>query len=191
MPQLAGSAISWQNNTLHGTTAFAAELPAWATDPRIGRPVHARRARGRTHAASRSPRAGVGEGYLWSGCNLSSPALLATGGCLKEPKPQSSDRFSAAVQAAQGGRRCDLQVLRGQSGPPHRIGAANDKIQRQISVNRGNATCRFAGISRNGSDGTRTRDLRRDRPGTASGACPGQSGLSVISTRYLGCEIPG
>ena len=28
MPQLAGSAISWQNNTLHGTTAFAAELPA-------------------------------------------------------------------------------------------------------------------------------------------------------------------
>ena len=26
--QLAGSAISWQNNTLHGTTAFAAELPA-------------------------------------------------------------------------------------------------------------------------------------------------------------------
>ena len=28
MPQLAGSAISSQNNTLHGTTAFAAELPA-------------------------------------------------------------------------------------------------------------------------------------------------------------------
>jgi protein MpaA len=28
MPQLAGSAISWQNNALHGTTAFAAELPA-------------------------------------------------------------------------------------------------------------------------------------------------------------------
>ena len=28
MPQLAGSAITWQNNTLHGTTAFAAELPA-------------------------------------------------------------------------------------------------------------------------------------------------------------------
>jgi hypothetical protein len=28
MPQLAGSAISWPNNTLHGTTAFAAELPA-------------------------------------------------------------------------------------------------------------------------------------------------------------------
>jgi hypothetical protein len=28
MPQLAGSAISWQNNTLEGTTAFAAELPA-------------------------------------------------------------------------------------------------------------------------------------------------------------------
>src|SRR5207244_12415080 len=25
---LAGSAISWQNNTLRGTTAFAAELPA-------------------------------------------------------------------------------------------------------------------------------------------------------------------
>jgi len=28
MPQLAGSAISWQNNTLPGTTAFAAELAA-------------------------------------------------------------------------------------------------------------------------------------------------------------------
>jgi protein MpaA len=28
MPQLAGSAISWQNNSLHDTTAFAAELPA-------------------------------------------------------------------------------------------------------------------------------------------------------------------
>jgi len=28
MPQLGGSAISWQNNTLHGTTSFAAELPA-------------------------------------------------------------------------------------------------------------------------------------------------------------------
>ena len=27
MPGLAGSAISWQNNTLPGTTAFAAELP--------------------------------------------------------------------------------------------------------------------------------------------------------------------
>lgn len=32
MPQLAGSAISWQNNTLHGTTAFAAELPAGRPD---------------------------------------------------------------------------------------------------------------------------------------------------------------
>jgi murein peptide amidase A len=32
MPQLAGSAIS-QNNTLHGTTAFAAELPAGQPDP--------------------------------------------------------------------------------------------------------------------------------------------------------------
>ena len=33
MPQLAGSAISWQNNTLHGTTAFAAELPAGQPTP--------------------------------------------------------------------------------------------------------------------------------------------------------------
>lgn len=33
MPQLAGSAISWQNNTLHGTTAFAAELPAGQPNP--------------------------------------------------------------------------------------------------------------------------------------------------------------
>ena len=28
MPQLGGSAVTWQNNTLKGTTAFAAELPA-------------------------------------------------------------------------------------------------------------------------------------------------------------------
>jgi len=28
LPQLPGSAISWQNNTLRVTTAFAAELPA-------------------------------------------------------------------------------------------------------------------------------------------------------------------
>jgi hypothetical protein len=33
MPQLAGSAISWQNNTLPGTTAFAAELPAGEPAP--------------------------------------------------------------------------------------------------------------------------------------------------------------
>ena len=33
MPQLAGSAISWQNNTMHGTTAFAAELPAGEPGP--------------------------------------------------------------------------------------------------------------------------------------------------------------
>src|SRR5262249_30935235 len=28
LPPLAGSAIDWQNHALHGTTAFAAELPA-------------------------------------------------------------------------------------------------------------------------------------------------------------------
>jgi len=33
MPQLAGSVISWQNNTMHGTTAFAAELPAGEPGP--------------------------------------------------------------------------------------------------------------------------------------------------------------
>ena len=33
MPQLAGSAIAWQNNTLRGTTAFAAELPAGQPAP--------------------------------------------------------------------------------------------------------------------------------------------------------------
>ena len=38
MPQLAGSAISWQNNALPGTTAFAAELPA-------GRPTAAQAGR--------------------------------------------------------------------------------------------------------------------------------------------------
>ncbi|MGD0714659.1 MAG: hypothetical protein ABSB24_10805 [Gaiellaceae bacterium] len=33
MPQLAGSTISWQSNTLTGTTAFAAELPAGQPSP--------------------------------------------------------------------------------------------------------------------------------------------------------------
>lgn len=33
MPQLAGSAIAWQNNRLPGTTAFAAELPAGEPTP--------------------------------------------------------------------------------------------------------------------------------------------------------------
>jgi protein MpaA len=33
MPQLAGSAVSWQNNTLRDTTAFAAELPAGQPSP--------------------------------------------------------------------------------------------------------------------------------------------------------------
>lgn len=42
MPQLAGSAVSWQNNTLLGTTAFAAELPAGkATAAQIQRYVAA------------------------------------------------------------------------------------------------------------------------------------------------------
>jgi protein MpaA len=51
MPQLAASAISWQNNTLHGTTAFAAELPAGHPNPAdVAR--YARSARGRTHAVS-------------------------------------------------------------------------------------------------------------------------------------------
>jgi protein MpaA len=33
LPPLAGTAVSWQNNTLHGTTAFAAELPAGEPSP--------------------------------------------------------------------------------------------------------------------------------------------------------------
>jgi protein MpaA len=33
MPQLAGSSVTWQNNTLHDTTAFAAELPAGQPSP--------------------------------------------------------------------------------------------------------------------------------------------------------------
>ncbi len=33
MPQLAGSTVTWQNNTLRGTTAFAAELPAGQPAP--------------------------------------------------------------------------------------------------------------------------------------------------------------
>jgi protein MpaA len=47
MPQLAGSAISWQNNALPGTTAFAAELPAGPAT-RIARYVRAVLAAART-----------------------------------------------------------------------------------------------------------------------------------------------
>jgi protein MpaA len=32
MPQVAGSSVTWQNNTLHGTTAFGVELPAGQPD---------------------------------------------------------------------------------------------------------------------------------------------------------------
>jgi protein MpaA len=49
MPQLAGSAIAWQNNTLRGTTAFAAELPAGQPDaPAVARYVRAVLAAART-----------------------------------------------------------------------------------------------------------------------------------------------
>ena len=49
MPQLAGSAISWQNNTLPGTTAFAAELPAGEPSPKaVARYVRAVLAAART-----------------------------------------------------------------------------------------------------------------------------------------------
>ena len=49
MRQLAGSAISWQNNTLPGTTAFAAELPAGQpTTSQVARYVRAVLAAART-----------------------------------------------------------------------------------------------------------------------------------------------
>ena len=49
MPQLPGSAISWQNNTLPGTTAFAAELPAGKPGPKaVARYVRAVLAAART-----------------------------------------------------------------------------------------------------------------------------------------------
>jgi protein MpaA len=42
LPQLGGSAISWQNNVVRGTTAFAAELPAGRPTPAaVARYVHA------------------------------------------------------------------------------------------------------------------------------------------------------
>ena len=50
MPQLAGSSVTWQNNTLHDSTAFAAELPA-------GQPAPSAVARyvGAVLAAARTP----------------------------------------------------------------------------------------------------------------------------------------
>jgi protein MpaA len=55
MPQLAGSAISWQNNSLHGTTAFAAELPAGQPSAaQVARYVRAVLAAARTPRTERS-----------------------------------------------------------------------------------------------------------------------------------------
>jgi protein MpaA len=49
MPQLAGSAVTWQNTSLRGTTAFAAELPAGQPDAAaVRRNVRAVLAAGRT-----------------------------------------------------------------------------------------------------------------------------------------------
>jgi protein MpaA len=49
MPQLAGSSVTWQNNTLRGSTAFAAELPAGQPDAaEIARYVRAVLAAART-----------------------------------------------------------------------------------------------------------------------------------------------
>jgi protein MpaA len=48
LPPLAGSAIDWQNKTLPGTTAFAAELPAgWPDARHVARYVRAVLAMGR------------------------------------------------------------------------------------------------------------------------------------------------
>jgi protein MpaA len=51
LPQLDGTSVSWQNNTLHGTTAFAAELPAGQPDAHaVARYVRAVLAAGRERA---------------------------------------------------------------------------------------------------------------------------------------------
>ena len=57
-----------------------------------------------------------------------------------------------------------------------------------------NRTCRFAGLSceKNGSDGTRTRDLRRDRPLTAEGAGRRpRDGEAVIAHGKRDCGLLG
>jgi protein MpaA len=57
MPQLAGSAVSWQNNALRGTTAFAAELPAGAVPrARVARYARAVLAAARTDRRGRHGR---------------------------------------------------------------------------------------------------------------------------------------
>jgi hypothetical protein len=49
-----------------------------------------------------------------------------------------------------------------------------------------NVTCLFAGTSRDGSDGTRTRDLRRDRP------VRGSRRFTTIDAESLySCGFPG
>ena len=56
------------------------------------------------------------------------------------------------------------------------------------SVYRGNARRRFAGTLRDGSDGTRTRDLRRDRPTVVDGR-PRFTDLWVPKTRAPGPRL--
>jgi protein MpaA len=49
LPQLAGTSVTWQNNTLHDSTAFAAELPAGQPTPaQVARYTRAVLAAGRT-----------------------------------------------------------------------------------------------------------------------------------------------
>jgi hypothetical protein len=73
--------------------------------------------------------------------------------------------LAGALSRPLRGRFCLFQVI------CPKISAQAKAVRQQTlrlwgadSVYRGNTRCRFAGTSRDGSDGTRTRDLRRDRP---------------------------
>ncbi len=81
----------------------------------------------------------------------------------------ANDRFSAAGRGTVEIRALEdlsfLQVICPKISPERKaVRQQTLRLGSTDSVYRGNTRCRFAGTSRGGSDGTRTRDLRRDRP---------------------------
>jgi hypothetical protein len=80
------------------------------------------------------------------------------------------DRLRAVGPSVTGWRRLQLGELCG-------ICVARSGIAAET----GNGRCRFAGILRDGSDGTRTRDLRRDRPRKGRHDPPCDDGIARIA----------
>jgi hypothetical protein len=95
-----------------------------------------------------------------------------------------NDRFSAAGPSTIEIQRGRFPCFAGYSpeilAQSKAVGQQTYRLLCADSVYRGNRRCRFAGTSNDGSDGTRTRDLRRDRPVLLP---PGRAGIGGDSRR--------